>query len=593
MEKGFLDGNGAIQATARVVADFPTYKPCSMGGNKKLKREAKRESKTSVKEDGKEVVIVVHSILGEVLDEVIAWGWGDALEEDLSSSTEEEEEDLSGGDYVESESSENISDGELEWLAKDLREVLALPENKSARPNRGVAKARGSRRVLKEGLSLVQQELEQRRRGRKRLKSGISGRYQRPGYTPMQVDAFLGVRRLLSFKALDSYDEEDDEDYTQPEDYEILHVEDDKESDVQSASAVTMKAPMSVEQGGAAVEEIAKKCGKWLGEIKDHEERGMLARCLTETLTHCGTIFEEGGEEFKVEKVVAGWKINVESKKAIEATEEIIVDELKEDEECSSRVTEDIVVAELDEIVDPELLSPQYGESGEEDNLEKSLEEVEDQKEREIRAPEAFTKTIDVKNLSKEWKGSVQTDFDEVVVENVAESAPSKPAIKSKLVHISPAKPALITIFEEDESDLEVRKEIAGDNWELGEREAVLEEDPGVEPRCVETNSSLSRYVDLQMVKDSIKSPAQHMLGVEHGEDGSSVVNFSNPEHWEDQHLEEVGENDEPGEHGDNTVSQNQTASRTLPDEVLSGLRGLDGAILLLQKARLDLLRQV
>ena len=41
--------------------------------------------------------------------------------------------DLSGGDSGESESSENISDGELEWLAKDLREVLALPDNKSAR----------------------------------------------------------------------------------------------------------------------------------------------------------------------------------------------------------------------------------------------------------------------------------------------------------------------------------------------------------------------------------------------------------------------------------------------------------------------------
>ena len=48
------------------------------------------------------------------------------------------------------------------------------------------------------------------------------------------------------------------------------------------------------------------------------------------------------------------------------------------------------------------------------------------------------------------------------------------------------------------------------------------------------------------------------------------------------------------GENGDNAGSHNfQTASCTLSDEVLGGLRGLNGAILLLQKARNDLLRQV
>lgn len=260
MAKGFLDSNGAVQATARVVADFPIYKPCSMGGNKKSKREVKKESKTPVKEDGGEAVVVVCRILGEVLEEVSAWGWPGSSEDDLSSSTEEEE--ASGGDSGESESAENISDGELEWLAKDLREVLAMPENKSARSDRGAAKVRGSRRVLKEGLGQVQQELEQRRRGRKRLKSGSSGRYQRPGYIPTQADAFLGVRRLLSFKALESYDEKDDKDYVQPEDEEILHSSEDEEKGVvQFASEVTMEAPISVG-------EIAKTFGKQLIEMQ-------------------------------------------------------------------------------------------------------------------------------------------------------------------------------------------------------------------------------------------------------------------------------------------------------------------------------------
>ena len=99
-----------------------------------MKKEVKKESKTPEKEECKEAVVAVHIILGEVLDEVVAWGWPDSSEEDWSSSTEDE---VRIGDSGESESAENISDGELEWLAKDLREVLALPENKLAHSNRG------------------------------------------------------------------------------------------------------------------------------------------------------------------------------------------------------------------------------------------------------------------------------------------------------------------------------------------------------------------------------------------------------------------------------------------------------------------------
>ena len=63
-----------------------------MGSNKKLKREIKKESKTPVKEDSREPVVAVYSILSEVLDEVVAWGLRHPSEENLSSSTEEEEE---------------------------------------------------------------------------------------------------------------------------------------------------------------------------------------------------------------------------------------------------------------------------------------------------------------------------------------------------------------------------------------------------------------------------------------------------------------------------------------------------------------------
>jgi len=598
--KGFLDSNGAVQATARVVADFPIYKPCSMGGNKKLKREVKKESKTPVKEDGGEAVVVVCRILGEVLEEVSAWGWPGSSEDDLSSSTEEEE--ASGGDSGESESAENISDGELEWLAKDLREVLAMPENKSARSDRGAAKVRGSRRVLKEGLGQVQQELEQRRRGRKRLKSGSSGRYQRPGYIPTQADAFLGVRRLLSFKALESYDEKDDKDYIQPEDEEILHSSEDEEKcAVQFTSEVTMEAPISVG-------EIAKTFGKQLIEMQQgKEDQEMLAKCLTETLTHCGEILEEGGEEFEVEKVVAGWKIIVESRKATLATEEFItVGEKRKVEDC--RVAEDFVGPELD----PGMLSPLNGEKSRV-GVEREMEEKERSGKITIGQNGAFEAFIDVKNPPKEWDTSLQTDSDEVVVENVAKCAPlaaerevSKPANKSKLVkgHKSPAKSALVTIFEEDESDLEVGKEIA---WEA-DHNSKLEEDLGVESdvRC------LSRCVDdvvLRMVEES-ENPVEHMLRDEHGDsfkcledgeevmkvdEGNSADNSSNHEYREDQQLQEIEEDDGLGEHGDNTGSHCHQAPsrRILSDEVLSGLRGLDGAILLLQKARLDLLRQV
>ena len=102
--KGFLDSDGAVEATARVVADFPTCKPCSMGGNKKLKRECKKTSKAPVNADLGEADLVVCSLLGEVLEEVVVWGCNVTSEEDPSSSTEEQE---SEGDSGESESSEN------------------------------------------------------------------------------------------------------------------------------------------------------------------------------------------------------------------------------------------------------------------------------------------------------------------------------------------------------------------------------------------------------------------------------------------------------------------------------------------------------
>ena len=75
--------------------------------------------------------------------------------------------------------------------------------------------------------------------------------------------------------------------------------------------------------------------------------------------------------------------------------------------------------------------------------------------------------------------------------------------------------------------------------------------------------------------------------------DGGEVMKVEdggcNHECKEEKQLE-----DKLGENGDNAGSHYlQTASHTLSDEVLGGLRGLNGAILLLQKARNDLLRQV
>ena len=267
LANGFLDSNGAIEATARVVADFPTYKSCTMGGNKKLKRESKKASKVPVNEDAREADLVVCSLLSEVLEEVVAWGCNGTSEDDSSSSTEEKEEEESEG---ESESSENISDGELEWLARDLREVLAMPENKSMRSERGLTKARAGRRVLKEGLSQVQQELELRRRGRKRLKSGSSGRYQRPGYISMQVDAFSGVRKLLSFKVLESYVEEDDKDYIQPVQLDDETLNSEENGVVLSASEITTRVP-GVGTGG----QLGRNCQEdWKADTREGTRKG-------------------------------------------------------------------------------------------------------------------------------------------------------------------------------------------------------------------------------------------------------------------------------------------------------------------------------
>jgi len=244
---------------------------------------------------------------------------------------------------------------------------------------------------------------------------------------------------------------------------------------------------------------------------------------------------------------------------------------------------------------------------------------VEDQKEEEA-LHEASMKHNGVKNQPNEWEQIVQTESDEVELKKLCPKADggsplatqrvvSNSAVKSNLVqgHISPAKPALVTIFEEDEIDLEVRNELAGDYWEGGDHKATLEE----EACFFDDDPSPSRCVDLQTVKEGVvEIPTEHTLGGEQEvcfkrmclKDGeevtkvekpSSVENFSKPEHSEDKHLEKLQDSDELGECGDNAVSHYQTANCTLPDEVLSGLRGLDGAILLLQNARLDLLRQV
>ena len=140
----------------------------------------------------------------------------------------------------------------------------------------------------------------------------------------------------------------------------------------------------------------------------------------------------------------------------------------------------------------------------------------------------------------------------------------------------------------------------AGDYWEEGDHKATLEENPEVE---VDNAPSLLRRADLWTVKESVEGLVQHTIQDEHEvslkclEDNSieEVIKVeevcSNNEYREDEHLEETEK--KVGGIGNETGSQYQAANRTLPDEVLSGLRGLDGAILLLQKARLDLLRQV
>jgi len=499
-----------------------------------LKKEVKKESKTPVKEECKEAVVAVHVILGEVLDEVVAWGWPDSSEEDWSSSTEDEAKE---GDSGESESAENISDGELEWLAKDLREVLALPENKLARLNRG-AKVRGSRRVLKEGLGQVQQELEQRRRGRKRLKSSSSGRYQRPGYIPTQADAFNGVRKLLSFKVLESYDEEDDKDYIQPED-EMLPSEDDE------MLLSEYDEILHLEDGDKSVTQFEIEGTK--REIKDKEQK-----------------LEEHDRRIE------------ERNRKVEEKERKIEEMEKELEEIKKELEEKVRVK---------------------DERDRNLEEQErkvEEKEREIEEIEK-----EVEEIEKELE---EKDLDEMEMKRNKEES-RVPAIKRKVMqgHISPAKAALFTIFEEDER--ETGKEVAGDYWQEGDHKATLEENPGVEVGCFDYAPSLLRCADLRTVKESVEGLVQHTIQDEHEvslkclEDNSieEVIKVeevcSNNEYREDEHLEETEK--KVGGIGDETGSQYQAANRTLPDEVLSGLRGLDGAILLLQKARLDLLRQV
>ena len=299
--KGFLDKEGDIQATVRVVADFPTYKTLNMptGSNKKGKRTAKREckkEKSPEEEDVKDTASIIYGIIVEVLDEVVAWGCGDYSGDGLSSSSEGSE--VSDGDSENSESSENISDGELEWLARDLREFLALPEKKSVRMEMG-SKARCGRRILKEGLGQVQQELEQRRRGKKRQKTSCSGRYQRPGYTPLEEDTFLGVRRRLSFKALGKYIEEDDESYVQPDCDEIIDEEEDEAATTPDETVAFAYAPdgtvafapvcaEKVRGDALFVEDMAKRFGNDIRRngMQPFGKQGekMLGKCLAQAL---------------------------------------------------------------------------------------------------------------------------------------------------------------------------------------------------------------------------------------------------------------------------------------------------------------------
>ena len=200
----------------------------------------------------------------------------------------------------------------------------------------------------------------------------------------------------------------------------------------------------------------------------------------------------------------------------------------------------------------------------------------------------------------------LQEAFDAEVSEEVAldvQREVSKPTSKVRQLpgHISPGKPVLVTIFEEEEAegDAEVEKEIYESPWEKGDYQPSLEE-------VSDDELSVLRPEDLQ--KDN-EGPSEDVTG-DQGEplgsvfsedceaaslkvdEESSVEEFSNPGDLQDKHFGRTQDNGGL-ECIDIGVHHFQSDVKPLTDEVLGGLRGLDGAIRLLQKARLDLLKQV
>ena len=561
--KGFLDKEGDIEATVRVVADFPTYKTSNMptGSNRKGKRTARREckkEKSPEEEDVKDTVSIVYSLIVEVLDEVVAWGFGgDYCEDGLSSSSEGSE--VSDGDSENSESSENISDGELEWLARDLREFLALPEKKSMRMEMG-SKARCGRRILKEGLGQVQQELEQRRRGKKRQKTSCSGRYQRPGYTLIDEDTFLRVRRRLSFKALGKYIEEDDENYVQPDCGEIL---DEKEEEDATTPDETVAfalapdgtvafAPVGVEKvrGDARfIKDMAKRLGNdirsnGMQPFGKHEEK-MLGKCLAQALNKWESVQgdnsrREGLMQEVGSKGDSSVTTPVHSKDLIRGSISVEFRGWECTEEEDS--TKEEVVPELEEET---LDGAAYGQG--------------------------HTLAADLRIHEATSKETLQYAVEEEnSCQNVAHGDGNKASMNPKDTKdlTSPCKLTLGTILEEDEGDTEVEVENT-----LHETELVSI--PSSPQSQFESDYEHGEHDESSCFEKATQDGATSSSSIKEQPDCTDME--ENKEN--NKELRECGINASP--------------LHSFPEEVVAGLRGLDGAILLLQKARHELLRQV
>ena len=368
------------------------------------------------------------------------------------------------------------------------------------------------------------------------------------------------MRRQLSFKALGKYIEEDDESYVQPDCDEIIDEEEDEAATTPDETVAFAYAPdgtvafapvcaEKVRGDALFIKDMAKRLGNdirrnGMQPFGKHEEK-MLGKCLAQALDKWESVQGDNSRR-------GGLMQEVGSKGDSSATTPVHAKDLTRGSisvefrgwECmeDDDSTKEEVVPELEEGA---LDGADYGHTLAED----------------LGIHEATSK--ETLQYAVEEENSCQ---------NIAQGDGNEASmiVKAKDTKdlTSPCKPTLCTILEEDEGDSEVEVENT-----LQETELISI--PSSPQSQFESDYEHGEHDESSCFEKATQDGATSSSSVKEQPDCTDME--ENKEN--NYELTECGINASP--------------LHSFSDEVVAGLRGLDGAILLLQKARYELLRQV